>query len=97
MPNKPLLPEQITIIITDELIKIEQGKVKGSKLAYHAAGLQIYKIGMSDYHHIDCLSNLAMQACQMRHIPITSLRHVFTNSRTPKAVETKTRSMFDKE
>lgn len=89
--------EQITIQITDDLIQVVQGKADGSRLAYHASGLQIWKIGQSDYHHIDCVSNLAMQACEARHIPLASLRHVFTNTRVKSSFSTETTPMFGDE
>jgi|SRR5882672_3656335 len=94
MPQKVNTPEIITIQITDELIQVVSGKTDGARLAYHASGLQIWKIGKSDYHHIDCVTNLAMQACEARHIPIASLRHVFTNSRVSDPVKTLTMPMF---
>ncbi len=86
--------EVITIQITDELIQVVEGKTEGSRLAYHAAGLQIWKIGQSDYHHIDCVTNLAMQACTARHIPVSSLRHVFTNTPRKSSFSTETKPMF---
>lgn len=95
--RKPLPPEQITIQITDELIQVVDGKTEGARLAYHALGLQIYKIGKSDYHHIDCVSNLAMQACEARHIPIGTLRHVFTATPRKTGFSTETKPMFGDE
>lgn len=89
------MTEKITIQITDELIRVVDGVTDGARLAYHAAGLQIWKIGQSDYHHIDCVSNLAMQACEARHIPLASLRHVFTNTRAKTGFSTETKPMFE--
>lgn len=90
-------PEQITIKITNELIQVVSGKTKGARLAYHAAGLQIWKIGKSDYHHVDCVTNLAMQACDARHIPLASLRHVFANNRVKSSFSTETTPMLGDE
>jgi len=97
MSYKPLPPEQITIQISDEMMMIVQGKTKGSHLAYHACGLQIYKIGQSAYHHPDCISNMVKNACEARRIPLTSLREVFTNTPRKSSFSTETRPMFGDE
>lgn len=89
--------ESITIQITDELIAVVQGRTKGARLAFIAAGLQIWKIGQSDYHHVDCVGNLAMQACEARHIPIVSLRQVFHSSPIKMVIITSTKTMFGEE
>jgi len=87
MPQKVNTPEIITIQITDELIQVVSGKNRRRALSLSRFGLAIWKNSKSDYHHIDCVTNLAMQACEARHIPIASLRHVFTNSRVSDPVK----------
>lgn len=63
-----------TIVITDELITVQEGQLPKAKIAYKGAGIEIYKLGRSKYHHADCVPNLAMNICLNFHIPVISLR-----------------------
>lgn len=65
---------EMTFIVTDEAITVVECRIVGARLGYVADGLLIYIDGHSSYHHPDCLNNLAMQACQARHIPLITLR-----------------------
>ena len=64
----------ITFEVADHVIIEKEGKSPKSRLAFKAAGLDIYVKGSSSYHHSDCIPNLAMNACIARHIPVISLR-----------------------
>lgn len=64
----------ITFDVSDEKIVEAEGKLPKARLAFLAAGLEIWVKGSSKYHHSDCIPNMAMNACIARHIPVISLR-----------------------
>lgn len=64
----------ITFKISDEMIVEHDGKLPKSRIAFRGAGIEIYVVGVSKYHHPDCVPNMAMNACIARHIPVISLR-----------------------
>lgn len=66
----------ITYKVSDEKIEEVEGKLPKARLAFQASGLDIYIVGVSKYHHADCIPNMAMNACLIRHIPVISLRRV---------------------
>jgi len=69
----------ITFGIYPETTIIEyEGVQEGARLWAQAAGLDIYVVSEDPTRHPDCLTNMAMQACLARHIPVVSLRLVKT-------------------
>jgi len=83
----------ITFVVTDESITVIECKVVGSRKAFTADNLVIWMDGHSNYHHPDCITNLAMQCCIERHIPLLTLKQVppaWHGSR----FETNTKRMF---
>lgn len=84
---------EITFVIEDECITVIDCKVAGARVGFIAAGLTIYIDGVCVHQHPDCLSNLAMQACLERHIPLISLRRPAPANRH-SSFETNTKRMF---
>lgn len=66
----------ITIEVKYGRVTVHNEKLPRAKLAFQAAGLDIYSRGTSSDIHEDCIPNLAMQECLNRHIPLISLRRV---------------------
>lgn len=64
----------ITFKISEGSIVEHSGKLPKARIAFKAAGLDIYTLGSSTSHHSDCIPNMAMNACIARHIPVISLR-----------------------
>lgn len=64
----------ITLNVSDEMIVECEGRLPKSRLVFMGAGIEIYVVGSSKYHHSDCIPNMAMNACIARHIPVISLR-----------------------
>jgi hypothetical protein len=87
------MSSEITFIVTDEAITVVDCRIVGARLGYTANGLLIYIDGSSKYHHPDCINNLAMQACEARHIPLITLRQQ-KQAYTPKPLDTETKRMF---
>lgn len=70
----PMKPEQLTIVVKDGLVILDYGKHPRARLAFTANGLEIYQKGDATALHIDCIPNMAMNACVARKIPVISLR-----------------------
>lgn len=83
---------EITFVIEDEAITVVNCKVVGARVGFVASGLTIYIDGTLVHQHPDCLTNLAMQACLERHIPLISLRKPSVSR--SKSFETNTKRMF---
>lgn len=83
----------ITFVVEDECVTEIECKVEGARLAYRADGLLIYIDGAVKHQHPDCIPNMAMNACLLRHIPLLTLRAVKPQS-APKSFDTDTRRMF---
>ncbi len=85
---------EVTIKISDEMIEVIEERVSGSHIAFYSAGLTVYVMGQSKFHHPDCVRNLAMQCCEARHIPVISLRDAAYKKAAKKQVLSETRDMF---
>lgn len=86
----------ITILVSDESMKVVYERVSRSTLRYSADGLMVYVLGQSKYHHDDCLRNLALSECLLRHIPVITLRDRRHPLRAGKAIRSDTQDMFSK-
>ena len=87
--------EEITFGYTpDEYIQEYAGIQVGARLVYQAAALDIYVIGSDPDKHPDCITNLAMQACLLRHIPLISLHGVGSVKSRSIRSKTETKEMF---
>lgn len=73
---RSVVTPSITIVIKHDRATVEYGKKGRCKLAFQAAGLDIYTSGSSKALHDDCIPNIAMNECLSRHIPLISLRRV---------------------
>lgn len=66
----------ITIEVKYETMTVREGKLKGARLVWRAPGLDVYVKGSLDGKlFFEQASNLALQACAARHIPLISLRY----------------------
>jgi len=85
----------ITFGIYPETTIVEyEGVQEGSCLWAQAAGLDIYVISDDSTRHPDCLSNMAMNACLARYIPVVSLHLVKTDYVRSNRFKTETKEMF---
>lgn len=66
----------ITIETKYNIMIAHEGKLKGAKLEWRGAGIEIYKKGHFGRKAYESAANLALNICLDRHIPTTSLKKV---------------------
>lgn len=64
----------ITIETKYNMIVAHEGKLRGAKLEWRGAGIEIYKKGHFGRKAYESAANLALNICIDRHIPTQSLR-----------------------
>lgn len=65
----------MTIVIKDETMIVRYEGVKGSRLVWRAAGLDVMVVGQMDKMQFETAGNFAINECLNRHIPVLSLRY----------------------
>ncbi len=84
----------MTLLVSDEMVKLVPGKLPRATIAYSADGLQVYQLGTSKHQHEDCLRNIVLQECISRHIPAFTLRDRRVQIKPGKPIYSETRDMF---
>ena len=64
----------ITIELKYGIMKAHNARLRGAKLEWRGAGIEIYKKGHFGRKDYEAACNLALQLCIDRHIPTISLR-----------------------
>jgi len=70
--------EEITIVRHATGWRVDFGRVPKSRLTFYAPGLHIFVYGSGTTKEYDTLSNIAMNECLERHIPIAALKPALT-------------------
>lgn len=66
--------ETITIIVSDNMIEVAQGRAIRARLKWQAPGLEIYIVGAVKVSRRPAVQYHAMSEAQKRHIPLLSLK-----------------------
>lgn len=85
-----------TMLISDEQIKVVDGRVPRATIAYSCDGLNIYALGSSKYHHEDAVRHMALTICQSVNISVRKLRDRRVVVKPGKPLYSETVDMFGK-
>lgn len=65
--------ETLTIVVTDNSMRVVDGGVKGARRKYYAPGLEIYIVGRIRAARRDAVNHLAFEQFLARHISLRSV------------------------
>ena len=65
--------EILTIVVTDNAIKVVDGREPNSRVKYHGGNLEIRLVGKVPARRRDAVNHIAFQNFLARHIPLRSV------------------------